>query len=150
MVNFNFLWQKKSSLNDIETITKFVVKEITSSKNPFCLWLKGDLGAGKTTFTGFLLKHLGLPPDVTVNSPTFTYLTEYEITGKKYAHLDLYRVAQGFQSFADGTMDISLYQGLIIEWAENLKDSSEILPTHCLNIELDGDFYERSYTLFKR
>ena len=59
--------------------------------------LFGDLGAGKTTMTREILYRLGLQPSVSVSSPTFTVLFEYEINNKWYAHIDLYRVSSARQ-----------------------------------------------------
>ena len=51
--------------------------------------LNGDLGAGKTTFTQFVFKALGV--DQVVSSPTFAILKSYD--GKfRLHHFDTYRI----------------------------------------------------------
>ena len=52
--------------------------------------LNGDLGAGKTTFTQFVFKELGVE-DV-VNSPTFAILKSYQGTDCVLHHFDTYRI----------------------------------------------------------
>lgn len=85
--------------------------------------LNGDLGAGKTTFTQFLLKELGVK-DV-VASPTFAILKSYE--GKFiFHHFDTYRITTeeaieaGFDEILSEKDSIK-----IIEWSEMI---SELLP----------------------
>ncbi len=55
--------------------------------------LSGELGAGKTTFTQYLGKALGITDPIT--SPTYTLVGEYVVTGReginRLIHIDLYR-----------------------------------------------------------
>lgn len=56
--------------------------------------LTGDLGAGKTTFTQQLAKHLGVIEPVV--SPTFGIMKGYELEGNEHfdqlIHIDAYRI----------------------------------------------------------
>lgn len=57
---------------------------------PMLVYLEGDLGAGKTTWTRGFLHERGLRDPV--RSPTFTLLESYDCGGLTALHLDLYRI----------------------------------------------------------
>ncbi len=69
------------------------LKSITNKDKATVVYLQGDLGSGKTTFTKNLCKQLDLNIDIT--SPTFTILKSYEFpieNFKKLIHIDAYRL----------------------------------------------------------
>jgi len=57
---------------------------------PAVIYLRGDLGAGKTTFARAYIHSLGFSGYV--KSPSYGLLETYAIGGQKVLHLDLYRV----------------------------------------------------------
>ncbi|PMP77673.1 MAG: tRNA (adenosine(37)-N6)-threonylcarbamoyltransferase complex ATPase subunit type 1 TsaE, partial [Sulfurihydrogenibium sp.] len=67
---------EKVKIENLQELDKFTKQFASMLKGDEVILLEGDLGAGKTTFTKFLLKHLGVEEDVT--SPTFTVMNEYE------------------------------------------------------------------------
>lgn len=103
--------------------------------------LEGDLGAGKTTFTQFLAKGLGIKR--TVNSPTYTILKQYE--GRlPLNHLDVYRLEN---SDEDLGWDELFYGDAvsIIEWAHLIEQD---LPKERLGITIKRiDENARLFTL---
>lgn len=117
-------------------IKQALLDHINQVDRPFVLWLMGGLSAGKTTFTRALLQSFGLEEKVPVLSPTFTYLNEYKIHGKWYAHMDLYRASDGFDPEEMGLIDHREFAGFFIEWPSRLpKQLSLLAPTHLLDIQ---------------
>ncbi len=110
------------------------IAESLLTHDPFCLWLKGPLGAGKTTVTGYVLRHLGLGARTPVTSPTYTYMNEYPVDKSWYAHLDLYRANASLSSEDLGLVDARKFRGLFIEWPEKVAGDPNLRPTHVLEI----------------
>lgn len=98
------------------------------------LLLKGNLGAGKTTFTQYLLKALGSSDDV--SSPTYAIVNEYHTPKGLIFHFDLYRMKDVSEVYDIG-MDEYLDQAFlcIIEWPEIYEDELQQLPHHMMTIE---------------
>ena len=93
--------------------------------------LNGDLGAGKTTFTQFVFKALGVK-DV-VNSPTFAILKSYQ--GKfKLHHFDTYRITveeaieAGFDEVFEEKDSV-----IFVEWSENI---APLIPEKTIKINI--------------
>jgi tRNA threonylcarbamoyl adenosine modification protein YjeE len=97
------------------------------------VFIRGALGAGKTTFVRGLLRRLGVVDDV--RSPTFNLVHEYE-TAPPIAHVDLYRMETLKDVQSLGLQDYTLTHVLLIEWPEKLDDWLE--PTIEVRIEFEG------------
>lgn len=108
--------------------------------------LKGDLGAGKTTFTGFIAKGLGVDPEIAVTSPSFALMHEYHARLSLY-HLDLYRLHGEDDVEAAGLLEYMESNGVsIIEWPERLchltpEDRLEISLTPSKDAHRNVSFY---------
>ena len=89
------------------------------------LALSGELGSGKTCFTGGLARGLGVDEKYQITSPTFTLINEYPARCKLY-HFDVYRL-NGYSEFEDlGYEEYFCGDGIVvIEWAEKI---AQILP----------------------
>lgn len=114
------------SLQETENLANALANKIQPG---MLITLSGDLGAGKTTFTKFLGKALGVKKNI--NSPTFTILKVYQGKFPIY-HMDVYRmegISQdlGFDEYFDG-------DGLcIVEWPDFI---AEQLPEERLEITI--------------
>jgi tRNA threonylcarbamoyl adenosine modification protein YjeE len=95
-----------------------VAKRLAVALNPLdCLLLEGELGSGKTTFAGALIRHICEAPHVT--SPTFTLVQSYPLLPPKTGlvwHYDLYRLEDAAE-LEDIALDEALDTGItLIEW----------------------------------
>lgn len=110
-----------------------VVKEIVPQLQHNILLLKGNLGAGKTTFTQFLLKELGSSDEI--SSPTYSIVNEYDTPKGKVYHFDLYRLKNKDEAFDFGIEEYldNAYLS-IIEWPEIYMDELETDGFHQMSI----------------
>lgn len=122
-----------STNNEQETID--FAKKLTNYLKPgMTILLKGDLGAGKTTFTKGIGEGLGIGR--IVKSPTYTIVREYQEGKFPLYHVDLYRLTEsevpelGLDEYFEGD-GIS-----VVEWPSV---APEDLPTDRLEIELEPD-----------
>ena len=98
------------------------------------LALSGELGSGKTCFTGGLARGLGVEEKYRITSPTFTLINEYPARYKLY-HFDVYRI-KGYPELDElGCEEYLGIEGVVvIEWAEKI---AKILPTKTIFITFE-------------
>ena len=118
-----------------------VVDEILPNLQHNILLLKGNLGAGKTTFSQFLLKKLGSSDEV--SSPTYAIVNEYNSPKGKVFHFDLYRLKKIEEAYDFGIEEYLDNAFLcIIEWPEIYEEELSDLPHHEMTITNHGDYRE--------
>ena len=108
--------------------------------------LKGDLGAGKTTFARALIRAISGAKDLEIPSPTFTLVQSYSAGRFDVAHFDLYRL-EAPEELHELGLDHSLNNGVaIIEWPER---AAGLLPDDqfVVRISETGDTATRSVML---
>jgi tRNA threonylcarbamoyladenosine biosynthesis protein TsaE len=97
------------------------------------VYLEGDLGAGKTTLVGGLLRKLGA--GMTAKSPTYTLVEPYVVSGLNLYHFDFYRFKLP-EEFIDAGLDEYFSEsGLcLVEWPDK---AVPYLPAADLRIRLE-------------
>lgn len=109
------------SLENLNSISKKVADQIKVND---IIYLMGEIGVGKTTFTRYLINYLQKKENLKVTevlSPTFNLLYEYDFKNFKIMHYDLYRIKENKELknlgiFSGGENTIK-----IIEWANLIK-----------------------------
>jgi len=136
---------KKIIINNLTEVKNLAIKTAENFAGGNVVALIGNLGAGKTTFTQFLAKALGVTQ--TVNSPTFNIIKTYKIKNNKscppasklpiksFTHVDAYRLRSvedlrviGVEEYFNDKNNIT-----IIEWADKVQT---ILPKNATVIKI--------------
>lgn len=134
--------------HDVSTIQKLdgfasqLSQDIDLTKSTI-IFLKGDLGSGKTTFVQHLLKHLMVKGHIP--SPSYSLVNTYPSPYGQIAHADLYRLTSEEDLELIGwDMIIDTSKLIIVEWPE-LLDSTK--PDLVFTLMLAGE--RRELTLSK-
>ena len=109
------------SLDHLNQISKTISKKLD---NGDCIFLKGEIGVGKTTFTRYLINNLQIQKglkETEVLSPTFNLLYEYKIKDLKIMHYDLYRIKEANELDHLGIFSENEKTIKIIEWPDLIK-----------------------------
>ena len=109
------------SLEHLNIISKKISTHLSKKD---CIFLIGEIGVGKTTFTRLLINHLQEEKDLKpteVLSPTFNLLYEYDIKDLKIMHYDLYRIKETKELDHLGVFSDDFDTIKIIEWPDLIK-----------------------------
>lgn len=113
---------------EVSLIAKEIAKslrKLPAKKRAPLILLSGNLGSGKTTFTKYFARSLGV--EKKVHSPTFVFVHEYHLKKEgrfsKLIHVDAYRMVSrrdvlqtGIRDYLSGPTNI-----VLIEWGERIK-----------------------------
>ena len=113
------------SLDHLNLISKKISTRLSKKD---CIFLIGEIGVGKTTFTRHLINNLqsreGLKM-TEVLSPTFNLLYEYDINKFKVMHYDLYRIKESNELNQLGMFSDDIDTVKVIEWPDLIKTPLE-------------------------
>ena len=123
-------------IKSLEQLNSFSKKVANRLKEKDFIFLVGEIGVGKTTFTRFLINYLQKKEGLKVSevlSPTFNLLYEYDLKKYKIMHYDLYRLNNEEELNNLGILKENEDAIKIIEWPKIIK----IHISNKLEIHLD-------------
>ena len=106
------------SLEHLNSLSKKVADQLVQND---CIFLIGEIGVGKTTFTRFLINYLQEKNGEKITevlSPTFNLLYEYDLNNIKIMHYDLYRIKDESELKHLGIFSDKQDTIKIIEWPQ--------------------------------
>ena len=125
------------SLDHLQLISEKIADKMSEKD---CIFLIGEIGVGKTTFTRSLINYFQKKEGVKqtqVLSPTFNLLYEYDIKKIKIMHYDLYRIKNGKELNQLGIFNENVNSIKIIEWPQlietNVTDRLELHLNYASN-----------------
>ncbi len=127
------------SLEHLNSLSRKIADKL--AKND-CIFLIGEIGVGKTTFTRYLINYLQEKRGEKITevlSPTFNLLYEYDLKDIKIMHYDLYRIREKKELKHLGIFLDKQDTIKIIEWPQliniPLSDKLEIYIDYAKNEE---------------
>jgi len=113
----------------------------------YVIHLRGELGAGKTTFARAFVR--ALLPGTRVKSPSFALVEPYALpAGRSLYHVDLYRISDPSELEALGVRELAAPgSGLLVEWPERARGA---VPAPDLDLLLEHRIERRLLTLDAR
>ena len=109
------------SLEQLNSLSEKVADQLNEKD---CIYLTGEIGVGKTTFTRYLINYLQKKEGsetTEVLSPTFNLLYEYDLKKFKIMHYDLYRIKNEKELITLGIFQENENAIKIIEWPNLIK-----------------------------
>ena len=136
---------KISSIRELEKIAKKIKKILSPGDTIF---LYGEIGVGKTTFSRLLINSYENENKLKkseILSPTFNIVFEYDIKKFVIKHFDLYRLNSNTDIKNIGLFENTKNVITLIEWPELLKEKP--LNRIDLFFEYKEDYNERSLVI---
>lgn len=118
------------SEEDVEDLASYIASVAGDGD---VILMRGDLGAGKTTFARSLIRTKFDDQSMRVTSPSYLLDNTYEYDDGHIHHMDLYRLPTGCDLSILGIPEIYSTALCIIEWPERMGDK---LPSEHLDVEM--------------
>lgn len=122
------------NLEETKDLAEKFIKSLQIGDRAVVVALTGDLGSGKTTFSQFIGRALGVEEHI--QSPTFLIERIYELKDKPwkhFVHIDAYRldssqelITLGWEKLLENKENL-----ILIEWPERVSD---IIPEYAYHI----------------
>ena len=128
-----------ATARDMETLGTWLAAELRTSH---LIYIRGPLGAGKTTLVRGVLRGLG--HDGAVKSPTFTLVEPYTLSAFTLYHFDLYRLQQPEELEFIGWRDYLDAGVCVVEWPEQ---GGRVLPEPHLDVMIEPTDHGRNVIL---
>ena len=142
---------KSSRINISEEIKTKSIAEVFSNniKSGDTIFLRGELGVGKTTFVRYLINFLQIKNKQSIteiSSPTFNLIHEYQLDSLIIKHYDLYRINDEKELTNIGIYEDNFDEVRLIEWPEKIKKNmtNNLID---LNFEYDDEYNQRFLTI---
>ena len=121
--------------NESETLLfgeQLAVQLLRIANGGLVIYLRGELGVGKTILVRGILQGMG--HEGRVKSPTYTLVEDYQIGGETICHFDLYRLADPEELEFVGIRDYFSKNAIfLVEWPER---GEGFLPRQDIDINL--------------
>ena len=117
------------SLSELKNVAREVIESLEGRTVVF---LRGEMGAGKTTLISRIAAYLGA--EDTVTSPTFALVNQYEGSECRIYHFDFYRIEEIEEVFDLGYEEY-FYSGdlCFVEWPEKIEP---LLPDDAMTVRI--------------
>ena len=125
---------------DLEQLNKFSQKFAQKAVVGDIIFLKGELGVGKTTFARFfinaLFDNLSLQKPQSIKSPSFPIMINYSLLKYEIFHYDLFRLKS-----INEISEIDIFENLqknilIVEWPELIINHPNVKDYYLIEFEL--------------
>ena len=125
---------------DIEQLNIFSQKFAQQIVVGDIIFLKGELGVGKTTFARFfinsLFNYFSIEKPQSIKSPSFPIMINYPLLNYEIFHYDLFRLKS-----ANELSEIGIFENLqknitIVEWPELIMNNFNLKDYYLLEFEL--------------
>jgi len=127
--------QSITSLSELDIFASQLVNSLHAQGHALVITLEGDLGAGKTTLSQMIGKHLGVTEPI--SSPTFVISKYYDLNQqpwKRLIHIDAYRLdGQNLEPLDFPTLFSDPDNIILIEWPVYIQS---ILPKNPISITI--------------